>query len=107
MSKKKLVDYFLCLDWQINGQCVPYVEYVMASGYSIPCFIFPLCLDSLDEDVSLASTVPTVKSELLPSPLINIDVEYQDDPFQCATYAHDIFEYLKTREVSFSKIDYP
>lgn len=78
----------------------------MASGYLIPRFIFPLCLDSLDEDVSLASTAPAVKSELLPSPLINIDVEYQDDPFQCATYAHDIFEYLKTREVSICKIVY-
>lgn len=69
-------------------------------------YISPLCSDSLDEDVSLASTAPTVKSELLPSPLINIDIEYQDDPFQCATYAHDIFEYLKTREVSVSKIVY-
>lgn len=73
----------------------------MVSGWGIPCFIIPFCLDSSDEPHEPIEP-STDKSEVLPSPLINIDIEYQDDPFQCATYANDIFEYLKSREVGAS-----
>jgi hypothetical protein len=37
----------------------------------------------------------------VPAPKINIDEEYAADPYQCATYAYEIFEYLKNREVQF------
>jgi len=42
----------------------------------------------------------------LPKPDINIDEEYASDPFQCAAYAYEIFEYLKSREGHFKIRDY-
>lgn len=42
--------------------------------------------------------------EQLPKPIINIDEEYANDPHQCAVYAYEIFEYLKTREVSVNEV---
>jgi len=72
-------------------------------------------LDSTDSSlyVSALSEVPENDTSVevqpsppLPSPTINIDEEYSEDPYQCATYASDIFQYLKCREPHFKIEDY-
>ncbi|XP_046675720.1 G2/mitotic-specific cyclin-B3 isoform X1 [Homalodisca vitripennis] len=57
----------------------------------------------LDEE---STDMSTTEAQSLPVPLVNIDVEYAKDPFQCATYAYEIFEYLKSREEYFKIRDY-
>lgn len=48
--------------------------------------------------LSLDETAPTLPPTL-PEPEVNIDKENWNDPFQVSIYAHDIFNYLKSREV--------